>query len=92
VSCGTYLLDEPDFNRIERCSSWLGSRYATQLDQLECLRDATLAYLTQGRPVSPWRLLYSIPIFLFLLPHDIEVNYEVDYKDKTHYKKLLSLR
>jgi transposase len=30
----------PDFNRIERCWSWLKSRYATQLDQFECLRDA----------------------------------------------------
>jgi transposase len=30
----------PDFNKIERCWSWLKSRYATQLDQFDCLRDA----------------------------------------------------
>jgi transposase len=30
----------PDLNKIERCWSWLKNRYATQLDQFECLRDA----------------------------------------------------
>jgi transposase len=30
----------PDFNRIERCWSWLKSRIRKQLDQFECLRDA----------------------------------------------------
>ena len=30
----------PDFNKIERCWSWLKSRIRKQLDQFECLRDA----------------------------------------------------
>jgi transposase len=30
----------PDFNKIERCWSWLKSRYATQIDPFDCLRDA----------------------------------------------------
>lgn len=30
----------PDFNRIERCWSWLKSRIRKQLDEFECLRDA----------------------------------------------------
>jgi transposase len=30
----------PDFNRIERCWSWITSRIRKQLDQFECLRDA----------------------------------------------------
>ena len=32
--------DSPDFNRIERCWSWLKSRIRKKLDQFECLRDA----------------------------------------------------
>ena len=53
----------PNFNRIERCLSWPGSRYATQLDQFECLRDATLAYPTQGRPAPTKAVAIS--------PHDL---------------------
>jgi len=30
----------PDFNKIERCWSWLKSRIRKQLDQFDCLRDA----------------------------------------------------
>jgi transposase len=30
----------PDFNRIERCWSWLKSRIRKQLDHFDCLRDA----------------------------------------------------
>ena len=30
----------PDFNKIERCWSWPGSRIRKQLEQFECLRDA----------------------------------------------------
>lgn len=30
----------PDFNKIERCWSWLKSRIRKQLDQFERLRDA----------------------------------------------------
>ncbi len=29
----------PDFNKIERCWSWLKSRIRKQLDQFDCLRD-----------------------------------------------------
>ena len=30
----------PDFNKIERCWSWLKSRIRKQIDQFDCLRDA----------------------------------------------------
>jgi transposase len=30
----------PDFNKIERCWSWLKSRIRKQLDEFDCLRDA----------------------------------------------------
>jgi len=36
----------PDLNKIEQCWSWLKSRIRKQLDQFDCLRDATLECLT----------------------------------------------
>ena len=30
----------PDFNKIERCWSWLKNRIRKQIDQFDCLRDA----------------------------------------------------